>query len=356
MVWPNHVYSRFTLEIINLLNSLLFPKKRNEKFFKGVELLFEDQNANISKENIRSLLSKFYKKAFGSESQDEIQQIQKNIFLSEDQTFKFLIQKEELANYEEECYDFILDLDDFYARQRKDFPSPIFHRNNFYEYFVRYFISKRGVQILVNFARGQSAYMSLLNKNSVSNKNIISAKFLMPILELLFNISNYIPKLSKYSKVISYDGNFVNFSNSEDDDNILKKESKAEEKRVLNIETSSINDAREETLLMTAALGLDFLCQFKLNETFINDLDKVVDIIFYVEKITNMIRSLPRKTTLLESLSVKANGRKINKKLYLEILINIIKLYLENPNYAQKMSACDLLNNISNYVRYPIIK
>jgi hypothetical protein len=356
-VWPEHIYSQFTMEVLSLLNSLLFPKKRNEKFFKGIELFFEDKNPNLDKNVLQSLLSKFYKKAFGSEHSKEIQQISENAFLSEDQSFKFVIQKEEIANFEEECFDFILDLDDFYARQRKEFSSKSFHRNNFYDYYLRYFVSKNGMAMLVNFAKGLSPFSSQLGKYSSPNKKIISAHFLMPVLKLLFRIINYLPKFSKYSKVISFDGNFVNSCNLEEDENILKKETKtsSSETRTLNIISRPIADVRKEALMMTAALGLEFISQFKLNETYLNDLEDVVKITFFVEEIINSIRALSNQKSLLESLSVKANGNKIDKKYFLKCLIDILKLYLENLNYAQKMTACDFLNNLSSYVSASIM-
>ena len=77
-----------------------------------------------------------------------------------------------------------------------------------------------------------------------------------------------------------------------------------------------------------------------------------METLFYIEKIMNNLNSFSNKQKIFEKLSVIAQGNKIDKKYFLQTLVQIIKLYLENPNYAQKMAVCDFLNSISTYVNF----
>lgn len=352
-VWPHHIFLRFVLDILDLLNSLLLPKKRNQKFFKGIERFYENQGGQLTPEILRSIYKKFYKKCFGSASLGQIHEIARSASLLEAGELALKIQKEEAVNYEEDCFDFVLDFDEFYARQRRTFASASFHRTNFHSYYLKFFTSKRGLQALMDFARGHSPYRSKFPRTpGPSLPRVIGAQYLLPILQLICSVTSELLKNARYRPQVNFDGNFVSASQLRESQNLLKKDSHISdsEQRVLHVVSCPTKAFCQETLAEAALLGLEFLSQFQLRETFVNDLDAVVEVLLFVEKIVQNVKSLSPSKAVLERLSEKAQGKKVNQKFFLQSLIDILKLYLENPNYTQKMSACDFLNNLPKQV------
>jgi hypothetical protein len=354
MVWPEHNYLKFVLEIFDLLGSIILPKKRNEKFFKGVEASFEDKTISPSHERLKKILSKFYQNAFGSKTLKEINKIENKLGIEEDNCISFSLQKEEMANYEEECFDLVLDLDEYHARQRRTFPSAVFHRTNFHDYYLRFFVSKCGLNALLDFARGLSPFQTELTHvfPSVKKDKIISTQYLLPILKLGRGLLNELPKLKKYNQNIAFDGNALRNSQMTQEGDVLGKERTPSpgEERVLHEVRKPVDSISQETLVALVSLGLEFLCKFSLENTFNNSLKDVIETLFFVEELSEKVRNLRNGKEILEKLSVKAQSNKITKKLFLNILQNLIKLYLENPNYTQKMTVADFLNDLPSSV------
>lgn len=354
MAWPQFTFLRFCLEILDLLNSLLLPKKRNERFFKGIETYFEDKSTAPSADKLKKILRKFYQNAFGSKDLKEVQQINSEVTIDENNCLSFRIQKEEVANYEEECFDYMLDIDEYHARRRRTFKSSTFHRTNFHEYYLRYFISKSGVKILLDFAKGLSGLKSSLPGilNTAPKEMIIKTKYLLPIMKLVFGIISNMHKLKKYDSNISFDGNWVKNSQLLEEENLLKKEQTQDpsEERVLNQINRPVTEVQQQYFSQLGALGLEYISRFSLEDTFKNKLSDFVEMLIFVEQILSKIKSFQNGSKIIDQLSVKAEGNKISKKFFLNTLQNIIKLYLENPNYTQKMAVADFLNNLSSSV------
>ena len=360
------VYVRFVFEIVEILESLLMVNKRNEKLFKGVEEFFNNNGRNIRPESLRNIFHKLYKYSYGTESSRKIIVSGERLLQKDPKTIEMKIFKEDMVNFEDNTFDFLLDLDehqDNFANKS----SFKFHRNDFNFYFLKFFMSKEGFKIMIRFLKGKSSVKDIVQKSiygekcelgQMQNYSSISGDLFLKILDLSFRCLLKLKSVYKSNSSVKFDDNFLkNFVKSNNETNmketLLEKniisETVTTEKALVSRE-QGFAEFYSTTLIGISEAGLQFLLNFGETQSFENKIEDVIKIVLYVEKIVEEIRKTKEGKQILEKLQANAGGKKLNGDFFVGMLITVIKIYLENPNYKQKMAVGSLLNNLEKYV------
>ena len=372
------VYFRFLKELIVNLKTTILPEKRQQKFFKNFESFFEEHSRMISKISLQNIFAKFYRTCFGEETYSQILDNPSWATLDERQNLRITIHKEDLVNFDEKSYDFLLDVDDYNARQGIAPPKKFyFNRMNFSLYFLQFFTIKSGFKRIAQFLNGFVSRMvhdlrqtadssdpktTIPESKSSTEKNHVPSDIFYKLFDISFLALNKLKSSQKHHKTISLDQNFIPpdavenqiFSNTQKDKNVLQDEKNTfheeEQTRVfsccevefMNFYISSLSDLAEA--------GLNFFKNWKPIHAYGNQIFTVISLVNYVEKVVGHLRIQKNGASIVEDLERRVVSKKISEEYFLEIYIMVIKTYLKNPNYAQKMNVGNLLNTLEDYV------
>jgi hypothetical protein len=337
------VYFKFISDLIELLNNLLLPRKRNEDFFNGIEELIQNDYQVVLRKAIHGVSSKFYKYSFGEDSYKEISNIGPQMIMKEDSTIEIIIYKEELVNFEDPCYDYLLDL---YKLSLNHELSDRFkyEKKNFFLYFFQFFISKNGIETLIKSLSADSEYSSQIKETMFGKTNsqkdsdtFINAKYFMSTQKLIFDILSRLKKYYSSDMTFSFDSNFLKTSSE-----MSNLEFNRNNRQVSNIVSDHLFDL--------ARISFEFIIKFDLEKSFKHNIFDVVDVIFFTKKIWSEILQTSQNSEFIKYLEKDVIKEKMTNSFFISSVIRIITTYLENPNYSQKMDVASLLNSLESKV------
>lgn len=355
--------------MVNLENIIL-PQKRQDKFFKNFEHFFEEHSRMINKNSLQNIFTKFYKNCFGEETFSQILDNPEWLSLDENQNLRMRIFKEDLVNFEDKSFDFLLEIDDYNARQGVPAPKKFyFNRMNFNIYFLQFFAVKSGFKRICQFLNGFISRMAydLLKESeteglSLSSKNHIPSDIFYSLFDLSFHGLKKLKSYQKHHKVLKLDKNFIPktphqneiFLDNKNQEKVLIDEKNTfvedSERRIFEATEIGFTSFYMSSLSDLAECGLRFFKNWKPIHAYGNQILKVVSLINYVEKVIEDLRKEKNGRQVVDELERRVVGKKIDEDYFLEIFIMIIKTYLKNPNYAQKMNVGNLLNTLEDYV------
>lgn len=337
------VYFKFVLELLDLLRGMLLVQKRNENFFAGIEEMMGNLDVFRIK-SIRNVSAKFYKYSFGADSFESIGMVGPRIISKDDCGLDMIIYKEELVNFNDSGYDYLLDLQNL-ARGQDDALQKIrYNRRNFNLYFLEFFVSKNGLETLVGLVAGPSKFSQQVFNcifsvvpEEESGKSFIHAKFMLKVMHLVFDLILALKRSFSPDKSIAFDRNFVN-SPIDQNGPVLA----ANNRKVENIITENLADLTR--------IGFEFISSFDRAKSFKHDIFNSIELVWLVEVLWKEVRSSPKNEELALFIERDLVKSAVDESFFLESVIKFIKIFLENPNYSQKMDAATLLNSLEIYV------
>lgn len=323
----------------------------------------------FKKESLNNILGKFYKYSFGSENIVSLKN-EDYRFRVEDQQASFKIYKEDLVNFSNGCLDYVYELSEKMKVIKSD--KEFMVRKNYTNFYFEYFMSKDGVKILMSFLRGESytsqiftnlMYQEQTDDQAEMSQRKISSKLFLKTLMLTYNLLMKAKKLGNQKSFINIDtkfeNNFIKRKNKNKEDLITTEEiisqSEPNSAKILESQLKSYSDIFETNIILLIDSALIYLSEFSEEQSFYSNIFEVIQIINEVEKMMPLITTFPDSSTKLEILEKSTKGKQINKNLFTHYMTQIIKIYLQNPNYKEKMDVGNFLNNLEFYVRCIIL-
>lgn len=341
------VYFKFILDLLDLLRSLLLVQKRNEEFFSGIEEMMDNLGTFRTKA-IRNVSAKFYKYSFGGSSFDTIGMVGFQMISKDDLGLEMVTYKEELVNFNDTGYDYFLDLQNLLNGQDDANQKIRYNRRNFNLYYLEFFISKHGLETLIEILTGAPKYAQQVKAclfseppQDASGKKFIHAKYMLKVMRLVYDVILSLKKYYSPDTMISFDRNFG--SNCSDP-----------KTSVLAANNRKVENITSENLFDLARVGFEFIVLFDQAKSFKHDIFSAIEIVWLVEVLWKDVRSTAKSTEFVQFIERDLVRGPADEAFFLERVIKIIEIYLQNPNYSQKMDAASLLNSLEVYVISPV--
>lgn len=338
---PESAYFLFILDLIKLLDNLLLPKKRNEYFFRGFESTIDEKHSTIRVKTLKNAGAKFYRYSFGKESFESIHEIGPKFIANDNGAAEMLVYKEELVNFNDDCFDYILDLKE--ESESEAFSDSIkFERKKFSNYFFEYFFSKNGVQILLDsvsckfkFAQNLHDCLIMEEYKEQNKRRFLNANYVLTILQLVNDLLKNLKKSYSSNYEIKIDQNFT-------------KSKKTNQH--LEYKSIQVKDYLIEYSTKLMQVGFGYIAYFNLDNSFNNEIIDVVNVVFFIQSVWKEFGANKKLKEPMQQIETQITTQKIEKQYFLKQVIRIIKLYLSNPNYSQKMQVASFLNSLENQV------
>lgn len=337
------VYVKFSLDLLELLRLVLLAQKRNASFFAGVEEVMESLESFRTK-SIRGVAAKFFKYSFGGDSFDSLGVVGPRLVSADERVLQVLTYKEELVNFNDPCYDYLLDLQA--AAQGRDTANERirFHRRLFSRYFLEFFVSKNGIEGLLALLRGPAkaapqvhALLFAAPPEPRAREKFIRAQYFLCIARLLFDVLSALRKAPPGQDSIAFDSNFL--------DSPLPAEGpplRPTRRKVANVVSEGFFDL--------ARACLEFLLSFDREASFAHDIVSAVSLVSLLEALWGEARALPGGDEFARHVEKDLVRAPVGEDFFLGLKVKLLKEYLGNPNFAQKMDAAAVLNSLELYV------